>query len=70
MKWIPIDKAKVKFYQDYLIASKSNKPIQGQLLKSKTTQQGVAHEFADSHGIEIAGVTHICIITDPNKEPE
>lgn len=72
MKWIPIDKAKVKFGQQYLIAAKSEGGSGvhlGRLDKSETTQEGIKHTFVIDLDMKVTA-THIAIITDPNKEEE
>lgn len=66
MRWIPIDKAKVKFGTEYLIASDDMGFAIGMLLKSETTASGIKHDFYSDKIAHITA-THIAIITDPNK---
>jgi hypothetical protein len=66
MKWIEISKAKVKFGQLYLI---SPGPHLGVLLRSETTEKGIAHTFdVGSNQPDTVTATHIAIVTDPNAD--
>lgn len=66
MKWTPIDKAKVKFDQVYLIASKEQ-ICTGSLHKSETTAKGIEHTFLSDVDAKPVIATHIAIVTDPNE---
>lgn len=80
MKWIPIDKAKVKFGTPYVICGlrNNNNPDTvvnfwiGRLYRSETTANGVVHLFdVGDHDQEDklkVKATHIAIITNPNTE--
>lgn len=66
MKWIPIDKAKVKFGQEYLVFHTGGTPSVGTLSESKVTASGIAHTFQVQIQAEPVPATHIAIITEPN----
>lgn len=66
MKWTPIEKAKVKFGQLYLI---SPGPYLARLKKSETVETGVIHYFnTDDDPAQLLIATHVAIITDPNEK--
>lgn len=74
MKWIPIDKAKVKFGVKYLIAVEGDYYDIGKLSKTEQTENGLKHYFITDE-LEVTSqiideATHIAIITDPNKKEE
>lgn len=66
MKWIPIDKAKVKFKTPYLLIDENGVFSIGHLSETKQTDKGIEHKFETVSGVYPA--THIAIITDPNKK--
>lgn len=69
MKWIPIDKAKVKFDTKYLICTSNREFVTGNLTKSETTPSGVRHKFETfTDGQEVNDATHVAIITDPQAD--
>lgn len=62
MKWIPIEKAKPKFNQDYLVATATSVQLK-QLESIEVTQDGKSYNFwvpDDQH------VTHIAAVSNPN----
>jgi hypothetical protein len=71
MKWIEISKAKVKFGQEYLIASNDlEKACTGSLEKSETTAAGIVHTFSATtiSGYKPVKATHVALISDPTNE--
>lgn len=67
MKWIPIEKAKVKFGQVYLVHN-SVGDVVANLDKSETTKIGIKHSFKAENDEIITDATHVAIITDPTVE--
>lgn len=63
MKWTPIDKAKPKFKQLYLLALEDGFNL-GSLLSTTTTPTGLTHIFAAGN-TEITNVTHIAAVSKP-----
>jgi hypothetical protein len=63
MKWTPIDRAKPKFKQLYLLF------LDGYslgLLKSQTTtSEGLEYSFVDTEGAPVENVTHIAAVNNP-----
>ena len=62
MKWIPIEKAKVKFNQDYLVATATSVQLK-QLESIEVTQDGKSYNFGLP---DEEDVTHIAAVSNPN----
>lgn len=69
MKWIKIEKAKVKFNEDYLIMATTGKLHLCHLASSMQEPTGVTHHFDIGEGNHVTATpTHVCLVSTPDDQ--